>query len=79
MSGDKPWPEVPIGNKDHTNAAVVIIGAGISGKSLLISPLHRTLPTNSNSYLSLQASAQQSTSSNATTAKTSPSSKNPPV
>ncbi|KAI4849199.1 cyclohexanone monooxygenase, partial [Aureobasidium sp. EXF-8845] len=29
MSGDKPWPEVPIGNKDHTNAAVVIIGAGI--------------------------------------------------
>jgi hypothetical protein len=32
MSGDKPWPEVPIGNKDHTNAAVVIIGAGISGK-----------------------------------------------
>lgn len=33
MAGDKPWPEVPIGNKDHANAAVVIIGAGISGKS----------------------------------------------
>lgn len=32
MAGDKPWPEVPIGNKDHANAAVVIIGAGISGK-----------------------------------------------
>ncbi|TIA21567.1 cyclohexanone monooxygenase [Aureobasidium pullulans] len=31
MVGDKPWPEVPIGNKDHANAAVVIIGAGISG------------------------------------------------
>ncbi|KAG9683235.1 FAD/NAD(P)-binding domain-containing protein, partial [Aureobasidium melanogenum] len=31
MTGDKPWPEVPIGNKDHANAAVVIIGAGISG------------------------------------------------
>ncbi|THV65070.1 cyclohexanone monooxygenase, partial [Aureobasidium pullulans] len=31
MIGDKPWPEVPIGNKDHANAAVVIIGAGISG------------------------------------------------
>ncbi|KAH0272844.1 FAD/NAD(P)-binding domain-containing protein, partial [Aureobasidium melanogenum] len=31
MAGDKPWPEVPIGNKDHANAAVVIIGAGISG------------------------------------------------
>jgi cation diffusion facilitator CzcD-associated flavoprotein CzcO len=29
--GDKPWPEVPIGNKDHANATVVIIGAGISG------------------------------------------------
>ncbi|KAI4766975.1 cyclohexanone monooxygenase [Aureobasidium sp. EXF-3400] len=29
MTGDKPWPEVPIGNKDHANAAVVIIGAGI--------------------------------------------------
>jgi hypothetical protein len=27
----QPWPQVPVGNKDHTNAAVVIIGAGISG------------------------------------------------
>ena len=26
-----PWPQVPITNKDHTSAAVVIIGAGISG------------------------------------------------
>ena len=33
MGGTKPWPEVPVGNKDHTNATVVIIGAGISGKS----------------------------------------------
>jgi hypothetical protein len=31
MTGDKPWPQVPVGNKDHTSAAVVIIGAGISG------------------------------------------------
>ncbi|KIW02426.1 uncharacterized protein PV09_06242 [Verruconis gallopava] len=31
MAGDKPWPQVPIGNKDHTQAFVVIIGAGISG------------------------------------------------
>ncbi|KAI5254577.1 cyclohexanone monooxygenase [Aureobasidium subglaciale] len=31
MAGDMPWPEVPIGNKNHANAAVVIIGAGISG------------------------------------------------
>lgn len=33
MAGDMPWPEVPIGNKNHANAAVVIIGAGISGTS----------------------------------------------
>jgi hypothetical protein len=26
-----PWPKIPVGNKHHTNAAVVIIGAGISG------------------------------------------------
>jgi hypothetical protein len=32
MGGDQPWPQVPVGNKDHTDAAVVIIGAGISGK-----------------------------------------------
>ncbi|KAF1981121.1 cyclohexanone monooxygenase [Aulographum hederae CBS 113979] len=31
MAHTKPWPEVPVGNKDHTNAAVVIIGGGISG------------------------------------------------
>ena len=32
MGGTKPWPEVPVGNRTHTSAAVVIIGAGISGK-----------------------------------------------
>jgi hypothetical protein len=32
MGGYQPWPQVPVGNKDHTDAAVVIIGAGISGK-----------------------------------------------
>lgn len=26
-----PWPQVPVGNKDHTQAFTVIIGAGISG------------------------------------------------
>ena len=31
MAGDKPYPEVPVGNKSYSNAAVVIIGAGISG------------------------------------------------
>jgi hypothetical protein len=31
MGGSQPWPQVPVGNKDHTDAAVVIIGAGISG------------------------------------------------
>jgi hypothetical protein len=39
---------VPIGNKDHTNAAVVIIGAGISGKfspPLTLSLFPQPLPT----------------------------------
>jgi cation diffusion facilitator CzcD-associated flavoprotein CzcO len=31
MAGDKPYPEVPIGNQHHSHAAVVIIGAGVSG------------------------------------------------
>lgn len=31
MGGTKPWPEVPVGNFDHSSAAVLIIGAGISG------------------------------------------------
>ncbi|EXJ89692.1 hypothetical protein A1O3_02759 [Capronia epimyces CBS 606.96] len=31
MTGDKPWPQVPVTNKSHTEAAVVIIGGGISG------------------------------------------------
>lgn len=31
MGGDMPWPQVPVGNKDHTQAFAVIIGAGISG------------------------------------------------
>ena len=35
MGGTQPWPQVPVGNKDHTDAAVVIIGAGISGNTAL--------------------------------------------
>jgi hypothetical protein len=31
MTGDRPWPQVPVGNQTHAEAAVVIIGAGISG------------------------------------------------
>ena len=30
--GTRPWPELPLGNHAHTDAAVVIIGGGISGK-----------------------------------------------
>lgn len=30
--GDKPWPQVPVGNEDTTSAAVVIIGAGMGGR-----------------------------------------------
>lgn len=31
MPGDKPWPEVRVGNANHANTAVLIVGAGISG------------------------------------------------
>jgi hypothetical protein len=41
MTGELPWPEVPIGNKNHANAAVVIIGGGISGMCLAIDLLKR--------------------------------------
>ncbi|KAF2086488.1 cyclohexanone monooxygenase [Saccharata proteae CBS 121410] len=41
MGGTKPWPEVPVGNKDHSNAAVVIIGAGISGMCMAIDLIKR--------------------------------------
>ncbi|KAF2215506.1 hypothetical protein CERZMDRAFT_35835 [Cercospora zeae-maydis SCOH1-5] len=41
MAGDKPWPEVPIGNQNHANAAVVIIGGGISGMCVAIDLIKR--------------------------------------
>lgn len=41
MAGDLAWPEVPIGNKNHANAAVVIIGGGISGMCVAIDLLKR--------------------------------------
>ncbi|KAH7408468.1 flavin-binding monooxygenase-like protein [Phaeosphaeria sp. MPI-PUGE-AT-0046c] len=41
MGGSQPWPQVPVGNKDHTDAAVVIIGAGISGMCMAIDLLKR--------------------------------------
>ncbi|GME64216.1 Flavin-containing monooxygenase-like protein [Neofusicoccum parvum] len=41
MPGEKPWPEVPVGNVDHTQAAVVIVGAGISGMCMAIDLLKR--------------------------------------
>ncbi|KAF2277780.1 flavin-binding monooxygenase-like protein [Westerdykella ornata] len=37
----RPWPKVPVGNKDHTQAAVVIIGAGISGMCMAIDLIKR--------------------------------------
>lgn len=36
MAGDMPWPQVAVGNANHANAAVVIIGGGISGMCLAI-------------------------------------------
>ncbi|KAL1609978.1 hypothetical protein SLS60_001643 [Paraconiothyrium brasiliense] len=41
MAGEMPWPEVPIGNKNYTDAAVVIIGGGISGMCMAIDLLKR--------------------------------------
>ncbi|KAF9691619.1 hypothetical protein EKO04_010377 [Ascochyta lentis] len=41
MGGSQPWPQVPVGNKDHTSAAVVIIGAGISGMCMAIDLIKR--------------------------------------
>ncbi|KAH9867926.1 hypothetical protein IAQ61_007231 [Plenodomus lingam] len=41
MGGSKPWPQVPVGNKDHTDASVVIIGAGISGMCMAIDLIKR--------------------------------------
>lgn len=41
MAGDKPWPEVPVGNANHANTAVLIIGAGISGMCTAIDLVKR--------------------------------------
>jgi heterodisulfide reductase subunit A-like polyferredoxin len=41
MGGDMPWPQLPVGNKDHTEATVVIIGAGISGMCTAIDLIKR--------------------------------------
>ena len=41
MVGDKPWPQIPVGNRDHTNAAVVIVGAGIAGMCTAIDLVKR--------------------------------------
>jgi len=41
MAGDKPWPQAPVGNQDHSNAAVVIIGAGFSGLCMAIDLIKR--------------------------------------
>ncbi|GAB7348768.1 hypothetical protein MBLNU459_g7497t1 [Dothideomycetes sp. NU459] len=41
MAGSKPWPEVPVGNQEMGNTAVVIIGAGISGMCTAIDLIKR--------------------------------------
>ena len=48
MGGPQPWPQVPVGNKDHTSAAVVIIGAGISGTRIGALQLLQPCPNKSN-------------------------------
>ncbi|KAK7526728.1 cyclohexanone monooxygenase [Phyllosticta citriasiana] len=42
MVEPKPWPEVPVGNKDHMQAALVIIGAGMSGLCMAIDLIKRS-------------------------------------
>ena len=37
-----PWPEVSVGNKNHANTAVVIIGGGVSGVCMAIDLIKRT-------------------------------------
>jgi len=54
MAGDKPWPQVPVGNKDYGNAAVVIIGAGISGLCTAIDLIKRN---NCHNFIILEKSA----------------------
>ncbi|OJD36157.1 cyclohexanone monooxygenase [Diplodia corticola] len=41
MPDSKPWPQVPVGNVDHTQAAVVIVGSGFSGMCMAIDLLKR--------------------------------------
>lgn len=54
MSDDMPWPQVTIGNHNHANAAVVIIGGGISGMCVAIDLLKRNKCTN---FIILEQSA----------------------
>ncbi|TKA75336.1 hypothetical protein B0A55_05556 [Friedmanniomyces simplex] len=54
MAGDLPWPEVPVGNKNHANAAVVIIGAGIAGMCTAIDLIKRN---NCRNFIVLEKSA----------------------
>lgn len=54
MTGDRPWPQLPVGNKDHTNAAVVIVGGGISGMCLAIDLVKRN---NIRNFVILEKSA----------------------
>jgi cation diffusion facilitator CzcD-associated flavoprotein CzcO len=54
MAGDAPWPQVPVGNKDHANAAVVIIGAGLSGLCTAIDLIKRN---NCHNFIILEKSA----------------------
>ena len=50
-----PWPQVPAGNKNYTEAAVVIIGAGISGMCTAIDLIKRN---NCKNFIILEKSAR---------------------
>lgn len=54
MTAPAPWPQVPIGNKNHADAAVVIIGGGISGMCVAIDLLKRN---NCRNFIIIEKSA----------------------
>lgn len=62
-----PWAQGPVGNQDHTEATVVIIGAGISGMLLPLA----SVPFHAHANRYMQVYARQLTLSSEITARIS--------
>ena len=54
MAENMPYPQITVGNKNHSNVAVVIIGAGISGMCTAIDLIKRN---NCRNFVILERSA----------------------